>query len=72
MGNDVANPRPFSNVSARQARDSGALRDGADALGPLLAPVHVLRGVGPSLGATLGRLLGVPKCVEPRSPWRGR
>src|SRR5918996_2909872 len=66
MGNDVANSRRFSNTAAREARHAVAARDAADALGPLLAPVHTLRGVGPSLGATLGRLLGVPKGADAR------
>jgi ATP-dependent DNA helicase RecG len=66
MGNDVANPRRFSNIPAREVRASSAIGDAADALGPLLAPVHILRGVGPSLGAVLGRLLGMPKDAQAR------
>jgi ATP-dependent DNA helicase RecG len=64
MGNDVANPRRFSNTGAHEARHAVAIPEAAAALGPLLAPVHTLRGVGPSLGAMLGRLLGVPKDDE--------
>jgi ATP-dependent DNA helicase RecG len=63
MGNDVANARRFSNTAARHAV---AIRDPAGELGPLLAPVHTLRGVGPSLGAVLGRLLGLPKGTQAR------
>ncbi len=62
MGNDVANPRGFSNSAA----PDGAAHDAAVALGPLLAPVSTLRGVGPTLGARLARLLGVDgaRCLD--------
>ena len=39
--------------------------DAADALRPLLASVSTLRGVGPGVGAVLGRLLGVDR----RAAW---
>jgi ATP-dependent DNA helicase RecG len=66
MGNDVANSRRFSNTAAREARHTVATCEATEALGPLLAPVQALRGVGPSLGAVLGRLLGAreARCVD--------
>ena len=66
MGNDVAKAGGFSNSAPRQVRRAVAIREAADPLGPLLAPVHALRGVGPSLGARLGRLLRVPeaRCLD--------
>ena len=66
MGNDVANARRFSNTAAHDVRPVVAIPDPVDTLDPLLAPVRALRGVGPSLGAMLGRLLGMPKGVEAR------
>jgi ATP-dependent DNA helicase RecG len=66
MGNDVANSRRFSNTARQEVRQAATICDAGDALGPLLAPVHALRGVGPSLGAMLGRLLDLPKDTEAR------
>jgi ATP-dependent DNA helicase RecG len=61
MGNDVANPRRFSNSAASRSRPTTG-----DPLASLLAPVQSLRGVGPSLGALLDRLLGVPEGARAR------
>jgi ATP-dependent DNA helicase RecG len=66
MGNDVANSRQFSNTATQDVRQAAAIREAGDALGPLFAPVHALRGIGPSLGAVLGRLLDLPKGTEAR------
>ncbi|MGH6898407.1 MAG: hypothetical protein ACREJ5_17945, partial [Geminicoccaceae bacterium] len=63
MAKHVANPRCFSNSGLRLP-PCGAEPD--EALGPLLAPVRTLRGVGPSLAATLSRLVGAPEGAEPR------
>jgi ATP-dependent DNA helicase RecG len=66
MGNDVANSQLFSNSAARAAPDAVPPDDAAAALRPLLASVGTLRGVGPSLGAMLGRLVGVAeaRCLD--------
>jgi ATP-dependent DNA helicase RecG len=61
MGNDVANPRRFSNSAASRSRPTTD-----DPLVSLLAPVQSLRGVGPSLGALLDRLLGAPEGARTR------
>ncbi len=47
-------------------RHAVAAHDAADALSQLLAAVGTLRGVGPGLGAILGRLLGVAdaRCLD--------
>src|SRR5690606_16734676 len=65
MGKDVAKVRRFSNTAAAPAR-TGPSRADEDPLRPLLAPVHSLKGVGPSLDAALARLLGAPKGAPAR------
>ena len=65
MGNDVATPRRFSNSAARPPQ-SAPIRTADDALAGLLGPVQSLRGVGPSLGARLDRLLGTPRSARAR------
>jgi ATP-dependent DNA helicase RecG len=59
MGNDVANPRRFSNSGARAARAVPA-RASDDPLAALLAPVQSLHGIGPAIGTLLERLLDAP------------
>ena len=65
MGNDVANPRRFSNSAARRRRPA-PIRPTDGVLVGLLAPVQSLRGVGPSRGALLDRLLGAPQSAGAR------
>ena len=67
MGNDVANPRRFSNSAARRPQPA-PIRARDDALAGLLAPVQSLHGVGPSIGALLDRLLGAPEATG-RAAW---
>ena len=62
MAKDVANPRGFSNLGLTASSSVGP----DDALAPLLAPARTLRGIGPSLAATLARLVGAPDGAEPR------
>jgi ATP-dependent DNA helicase RecG len=66
MGNDVANSDRFSNSAADAVPRAAPTHDATEALRPLLASVGALRGVGPSLGAMLGRLLGVAeaRCLD--------
>jgi len=63
MAKDVANSRRFSNLGLPASSSVGKP---GDALGPLLAPARTLRGIGPSLAATLARLVGAPDGAEPR------
>jgi ATP-dependent DNA helicase RecG len=65
MGNDVANSHRFSN-SAPRLREPAPIPTTDDALDGLLAPVQSLRGIGPSLGALLDRLLGAPNGAPAR------
>jgi ATP-dependent DNA helicase RecG len=63
MANDVAKTRRFSNIGLGPLPDAG---EADEALRPLLASVGTLRGIGPRLAATLGRLVGAPDGAEPR------
>ena len=63
MAKDVANSRRFSNLGLPAPSSVGRPDD---ALGPLLAPARALHGIGPSLAATLARLVGASDGAEPR------
>jgi ATP-dependent DNA helicase RecG len=65
MGNDVANPRRFSNSGARPSH-AVPTRPPDDPLAGLLAPVQSLRGVGPGVGMLLERLLDAPRGARAR------
>jgi ATP-dependent DNA helicase RecG len=66
MAKDVASAGRFSNTGVAEARRRPRTPEPADPLGPLLAPVRTLKGVGPSFGAALTRLVGAADGGEAR------
>ena len=65
-GQRCSEPAPVFQLRSAPTRGPRPIRPTDDALAGLLAPVQSLRGVGPSLGALLDRLLGAPQSAGAR------